>query len=185
MRIIAGLFRGRLLKAPPSNSTRPTSGRVREAIFNMVSHRIDMDKTEVLDLYAGTGALGLEAVSRGSSAACFVESNPGVLNVCRDNARSLGVENSCRFERMDVIRYLQSESSRTFTLIFADPPYRDPAVPDMVAGAMTRLAPGGLLVVEHVRGLTFPDVSEQVSTRKYGRTAVTIFTRSESDDGTN
>jgi len=131
------------------------------------------------------GRLGLEAVSRGSSAACFVESNPGVLNVCRDNARSLGVENSCRFERMDVIRYLQSESSRTFTLIFADPPYRDPAVPDMVAGAMTRLAPGGLLVVEHVRGLTFPDVSEQVSTRKYGRTAVTIFTRSESDDGTN
>lgn len=122
MRIIAGLARSRPIKAPKGMDTRPTLDRVRETIFNIL--QFDVRDALVLDLYAGSGALALEAVSRGAAQAYLVDMSRVAADVIRENIASLHFEDKCKFLNMTDRQALQQLRGRVFDLIFLDPPYR-------------------------------------------------------------
>jgi 16S rRNA (guanine966-N2)-methyltransferase len=152
MRIIAGEWRGRLLKAPPGGATRPTADRVRETLFSMLVSRLgSFDGLRVADLFAGSGALGLEALSRGAAHATFVEQDRTAVSALRDNCEHL--------KGLDRTRIVQGSAltlreAQPFDLIFADPPYRPGSGSDAVAAVVRAgwLAPAGWMAVETARG---------------------------------
>jgi 16S rRNA (guanine966-N2)-methyltransferase len=150
VRIVAGLAKGRRLVAP-SSGTRPTSDRAREALFNTLASSIRLDRARVLDLYAGTGAVGLEALSRGAVEAVFVESGRAALDALRRNVAAVGLPGATVVAR-PVGAFLGTEPGTPFDLVFADPPYDlDDA---SLGGVLSALAEGawladeGFLVVE-------------------------------------
>ncbi len=161
---------------------RPTSDRVREAMFNIIGSRLEYEDAEVLDLFAGTGALGLEALSRGSENVIFVESNLIVLSYCRNNAEFLGVSERCTFLRMDSRTYLNQGKTTGFDLILADPPYDLRYLEDLPDLAMSRLKPSGLFVLEHDRRSRFSERSDLETSRTYGRTIVSVFSKAEQNE---
>lgn len=178
MRIIAGIWRGRPLEAPPSLDTRPTADRLRETLFSMLASRLgSLEDLRVADLFAGTGALGLEALSRGAASATFVELNSAARATIRRNVEKLGAS-----ERTRIIAgsALALPASDAFDLIFADPPYEagsGNAVVNSVRSAGW-LARGGWLSVETSRGeLVDPAGLEVDSTRDVGRARITILRR--------
>lgn len=175
MRIIAGRLRRQTLKAPRGHLTRPTADRTREALFNLVASRIDLAGADVLDLFAGTGALGLEAISRGAAAVTFVEHSSQVLKYARQNAADLGVAEACVFMRDDAVAYLERYSGPPFDLILADPPYDLEALRRLPALALPHLEPHGLFILEHDTRHHFDDHPHLDTSRAYGRTIVTVF----------
>ena len=181
MRIIAGRLRRRALRAPKGSLTRPTSDRTRESIFNLLISRCDLDGAVVLDLFAGTGALGLEAISRGAAAVTFIEKQPHVLKFARLNADDLGVADQCWFLRADAVAYLDRYGGPSFDVIFADPPYDLEAMPGLPDLAVPHLNPGGLFALEHDRRLAFEDHPRLDTSRAYGRTVVSIFRLEEEE----
>ena len=122
MRIISGYLGGRVIKVPDSKLIRPTTDRVRETLFNILNNKIDFDGIKVLDLYAGSGSLGFEALSRGAAEIHFVEKNFVIYNNLMNNIKSLSVENNCKIFKMDVVRYTSSAFYK-YDLILADPPF--------------------------------------------------------------
>lgn len=150
MRIIAGRWRGRKLVAPPGSATRPTADRTRETLFNMLASRLgSFEGLRVADLYAGSGALGFEALSRGAAAATFVETGAAARKAIADNARALDVEVTSSAHSA-----LSLPPGSAFDLIFADPPYATgsgTAVARAVEAARW-LVPGGWLAIETARG---------------------------------
>ena len=180
MRIIAGSARGIRL-APVPEGVRPTSDRVREAIFNALGQFFDGG--EVLDLYAGTGALGIEALSRGCAWATFVEKNGRAARVIQENltrAGSVGKGEVLRGDVKEVLGRLAAEE-RKFHLIFADPPYRIPPreIGDVLERLVALLAPGGRVVVESSDPPVEIVNNMKGVSRRYGGTVVTFFERSE------
>jgi 16S rRNA (guanine966-N2)-methyltransferase len=143
MRVVAGELGGRRLQAPKGADVRPTADRVREAVFSILG---EVSGMRVLDLYCGTGALAIEAVSRGAKGAVLVDTEPGPA---RRNVEALGVEDRCEIVRADALRQLGSEGRR-FDLIFCDPPYRlaDRLGPELTRLVPERLAEGGRMIVE-------------------------------------
>ncbi|MFQ5570279.1 MAG: 16S rRNA (guanine(966)-N(2))-methyltransferase RsmD [Rhodothermales bacterium] len=182
MRIIAGRLRRRALQAPKGHLTRPTTDRTRESIFNLVESRVPLDEADVLDLFAGTGALGLEAVSRGAEAVTFVEQNSRVLKCARRNAEDLGVDDMCEFLRADAVAYLQHYGGPPYDLIFADPPYSLDAIARLPDLAAAHLKPGGLFVLEHDTHTVFAEHPLLDTSRPYGRTVVSVFRPALKDD---
>jgi 16S rRNA (guanine966-N2)-methyltransferase len=171
MRVVAGELKGRRLATPPRRSAavRPTADRVREALFAILG---EIDGAGVLDLYCGTGALGIEALSRGAGRAKLVDTN---LSLARRNVRDLGLESRVTLVRSDALRYLR-RSRGHFDLIFCDPPYR---LADRLEGELDslvpgRLAEGGRLICESAARrpirLTMPLIVE----RRYGDTLIRI-----------
>jgi len=134
MRVVAGEFGGRRLEVPKGARMRPTADRVREALFSILS---DVGGTRVLDLYCGTGALAIEALSRGAASAVLVDTDPAVA---RRNVEALGLGDRCEIRRSDVIRYL-SRASERFDLVFCDPPYK---LADRLAPQLDQLIPDRL-----------------------------------------
>ncbi len=175
MRIIAGRLRRRALRAPKGLLTRPTTDRVREALFNLIDSRLDLNGAVVLDLFAGTGSLGLEAVSRGAAAVSFVELQARVLKLTRQNAADLDVTDLCWFLRADAVSYLERYNGPPFDLILADPPYDLEALPRLPDLAVPHLKPGGLFLLEHDARLSFDDHPHLDTSRPYGRTIVSVF----------
>ena len=175
MRVIAGEFGGRRLASTRSAGLRPTADRVREALFSILGRSVE--DARVIDLYAGTGALALEAMSRGARSATCVECSGGALRALERNVRDLGLEQRVTIERGDALAYargLRGETDR-FELVFCDPPYADelePILEDVVAGSWWTTA----AVVEHAstRSPATP-VGLEADTRRYGDTGVTIF----------
>ncbi len=169
-----------MLLGPKSSRIRPTADRVRESIFNILGQ--SMDGKEVLDLYAGTGALSFEALSRGAKSAVLVDNGREAVRLCLSNAAALGFERQVRVLAMPVKRalsQLQSEK-QGFDLIFADPPYgREMAIgvfEELSASGL--LAPGGTLCIEHDKREVLPPQLEsviRVDTRRFGDTAVSFF----------
>jgi 16S rRNA (guanine966-N2)-methyltransferase len=150
MRIIAGAWRGRLLDAPAGQATRPTADRVRETLFSMLASRLGtFEDLRVADLFAGSGALGFEALSRGAAEAVFVEQDPAAAAAIRSNADKLGASISLLIRSA-----LSLPRSGTFDLIFADPPYAAGSGSGAVGAAVHSgwLAPGGWMSVETARG---------------------------------
>ena len=175
MRIIAGRLRRRVLRAPRGTLTRPTSDRTRESIFNLIMNRLNLDGAAVLDLFAGTGALGLEAISRGAAAVTFVEKQTNVLKFARLNADDLDVAGQSWVLRADAVAYLERYHGPLFDVIFADPPYDLEALPDLPDLAVPHLNPGGLFVLEHDARLAFDGHPHLDTSRPYGRTVVSVF----------
>jgi len=184
MRIVAGTLGGRRIKAPPGRGTRPTSDRVREAVFSMLG---DLTDLTVLDLFSGSGALGIEALSRGAMSATFVEPNQTAMRVLRENLAALGLKERAITHRRDWRAALESEAvaGRRYDVCVADPPY------SMTSGFASRvdavfplLTPGARVVVEHSR--TFEPRLEgliDVRVKRYGNTAVTIGSYGEGGGG--
>jgi 16S rRNA (guanine(966)-N(2))-methyltransferase RsmD len=174
MRIVGGAWGGRRLKAPPGDATRPTSDRVREALFSILGARVE--GARVLDLFAGSGALGLEALSRGASEATFVDSAAAPVKALQANLATLGGEAEVR--RQDALRFLGSarDQARVYDLVFLDPPYR---LATRLGGRLSEelphvLAPGATVVTESDRrdplDLDLP-ISDE---RRYGDTLIRI-----------
>ena len=182
LRLVAGLHRGRRLAAPPGETTRPTSDRVRQAIFDMLWHapwagREAVEDRRVLDAFAGSGALGLEALSRGAAHASFLEQDRVALAVLRQNVASLKEEARCAVLGGDVLR--PRAPAAPCDLILLDPPYGKELVPKAIAalGAVGWIAPGALVVAELGReeALEVPGWAE-VATREHGAVRV-VFLR--------
>jgi 16S rRNA (guanine(966)-N(2))-methyltransferase RsmD len=183
MRITGGTLRSRTLQAPRGRSTRPTSDRVREALFGILSSLGGLDRARVLDLYAGTGALGLEALSRGAARAVLVESSREALAAVRANVEALGQRDSARvvagLVRASIGRLVREGP---FDLVLADPPW---ALVDEgeAAAALADLARAGglsedaLVVLEHAARSAPPEIEMLVrgETRRYGDTALTFY----------
>ncbi len=172
MRIIAGERRGATIAAPPGLSTRPTGDRVREAAFNLIG---PVDGATVLDLYAGSGALGLEALSRGAASVTFVESDRAACRVISENLAKLRFTGA-RVACADAIWTLRQET-RTYDLVLVDPPYEQWAeLEPRLAESLARvLAPDGLLVVE-TGSRTEPALPLALRTsRRYGSARLTLF----------
>jgi 16S rRNA (guanine(966)-N(2))-methyltransferase RsmD len=159
MRIIAGTYRSRGLTAPAGMATRPTSDRLRETLFNVLAARIE--GSEFLDLYAGSGAVGLEALSRGARSVTFVERAQPALKVLRGNLAALGIESGFRIHAGSVAACLRGSrsnavDSEAFNLVFLDPPYdlaaEYQAVLELLGGAAaSALAPDAVVIAEHRR----------------------------------
>lgn len=181
MRVIAGLYRGRRLVAPPGLDTRPTSDRVREALFSSLG---PLPGAVVADLYAGTGALGIEALSRGAERAVFVEDSRPALTALRKNLETLDLLGKTRVIALPVARAAASLLREgPYHLVFVDPPYADLGeVPKLVEALLAGagIVPGGRVVVEHARKDPAPPIAglDLRSTRGYGTTAVSYYVRS-------
>jgi 16S rRNA (guanine966-N2)-methyltransferase len=182
MRITGGRWRSRALKAPKGMATRPTSDRVREALFSMlVSDGLlgEDEAPRVLDLYAGSGALAFEALSRGASAAVLVESARDAVSAIRENTVALGAETEVRLFDTKVDRALPKIDG-PFGVVFLDPPYADvvtPAFAATLAAAAVLLAPGGALVLEHASSDGPPPIPGLLldRSRRHGDTTVSLY----------
>lgn len=180
MRIVAGTHGGRRLRAPAGTATRPTPDRVREAVFAILG---PLEGLDVLDLFAGSGAMGLEALSRGASSAVLVDRDPRAAACARENAASLGLLDRVRVVRADWRSALAAErgAARRYGLVVIDPPYR--LTDRVVRQAWTLLAPvltsSGTVVIEHTAHRTPPDPEELAiasrTDRAYGDTAVRVI----------
>ena len=176
MRIIAGEFKGRRLKAPDWGGLRPTSDKLRETLFNIVAPRVP--NAQVLDLFAGTGAMGLESLSRGAARAVFVERDQRAARLIAHNAELCGVSKRCVIIRDSVERALQYQIvDDLFNLVVLDPPYAFEPLAPVISAAARRLAPGGLLILEHASRRAVPEVEavRAVRTVRSGDSALTLF----------
>jgi 16S rRNA (guanine966-N2)-methyltransferase len=172
--VIAGRYGGRRLRTPPGEATRPTSDRVREALFSILGARVQ--DARVLDLFAGSGALGLEALSRGAQRATFVESAPAALAALRANLVALGAD--AEVVRADALRWLRGApaAARQYDLVFLDPPYRRAAElgAPLSASLPALLAPGALVVAESDRRAPLELTITRTDERRYGDTLIRI-----------
>ena len=176
MRIIAGELKGRRLKAPTWEGLRPTSDKLRETLFNIVANRVP--GARVLDVFAGTGAIGLESVSRGAAAAVFIESDRRALALIAANVELCAVQDRCVIIRDTAERALQQPpAGDRFDLIVLDPPDDFEPVAHVVGAAAAHLAPGGWIVVEHARRRAVADAVglRAVRTVLSGDSALTFF----------
>lgn len=180
MRIVAGRFKGRVLVTPSGMATRPTSDRLREILFNVLAHAYDDRVTDarVLDLFAGSGALGLEALSRGAVFAQFVEEAPAARGAIKDNIDALGVAGITKVYRRDATHLGPLPPDEKFSLIFCDPPYSKGLAVRALNSALKGgwLAPRALIIVEEKIGATdvLPDGITLLETRDYGETRLTF-----------
>lgn len=184
MRVIAGLYRGRIIAAPKGDATRPTTDRVKESVFSALTSRLgaDLGGATVLDAFAGSGALGIEALSRGCSSATFIESDRKAIATVKSNLASLGVESRSRTVLGDVFALAQRGviQGGPFALLLLDPPYRLAECDiEGLTSALARngsLADGAVVVLEHARraGPEWSAEFELLARKKYGTTEVDI-----------
>lgn len=150
MRIISGEFRGRKIKVPDSKLVRPTTDRVRETLFNLLNNRIDFDGIKVLDIYAGSGSLGLECLSRGAASVDFIEKNFVIYKNLEENIKSLKVEEQCKIYKMEAVRFSALYKNMDYNLILADPPFFKDDIYNVVENIKQNkyLAGDGLMMIE-------------------------------------
>ncbi len=171
MRVVAGSARGRRLVAPPGRAVRPTPDRVREAVFNALGSLGTVRGAVVLDLFAGSGALGIEALSRGAARATFVDDDPAALRSVRANLAATGLARSATVVAADGRRW-SAATAEHFDLALADPPYAFDRWDDLLA-----VVPADLVVAESDRALDATGSWTVLRRKAYGTTVVTIFRR--------
>jgi 16S rRNA (guanine966-N2)-methyltransferase len=181
MRIVAGKFRGASLVAPKGLATRPTSDRVRQALFNVLEHgapAFDFEGARVLDLFAGSGALGLETLSRGARFALFIEDEAAARGAIRRNVEALGLTGASKIWRRDATTLGEAGTLAPFDLLFCDPPYRqglgERALQAAAEGGW--IAPGGIAVLEERADseIAWPAPFAEIDQRRYGDTQIAI-----------
>lgn len=180
MRIISGSARGCKLAEFSVSAIRPTSDRVREAVFNILTSKIGtMHNLNVLDLYAGTGAMGLEALSRGAESATFIDQSKEAITLINKNAITAKLSEQARIVQSEIQRGILNQTTQ-FDLIFMDPPYQKQDTPETLSLLASRdiLKTGGVLCVETAHGTPLPDMLKpliKVDQRKYGLTSITLY----------
>lgn len=183
MRIIAGDRRGKRLITLDGLDVRPTSERVKEAVFNILQFSIE--GRTFLDLFAGCGQMGLEALSRGARAAVFVDSSKASLKVIRQNIGSSGLGERAEVQEGSFDSYLR-RCNRSFDLAFIDPPYQAGLYEQALQLTEPHMNPGGTIVCEHPTGLSLPQRVGSFATQKtykYGKVSLTLYRREEQEDG--
>ena len=179
VRIISGEYRGRVLPARLPEGVRPTLDAARESLFNVLQHQCDWDGLHICDLFAGSGALGIEALSRGASTACFVEKNRKVVQCIQQNLDALRVSSDqVNIEQCDALEFVQNTRLR-FDVLFIDPPYALHALNTILQVVLDRrlMSPHGIIVAEHgpaehlLRDARF----ECLSTKIFGETTIQIL----------
>lgn len=184
MRIVGGSRRGKVLIAPPGEGTRPTSDRARQAVFNVLEHAAwapGLEGARVIDLFAGSGAMGLEAISRGAAFCLFVETDEAARGAIRENVEALDVIGRTRVHRRDAtdLGVKPGSAGEPFTIAFLDPPYRsglgERALTELARGGW--LAPGTVCVLEQSATELLQDTSgfERVDNRRYGAAQVSFL----------
>jgi 16S rRNA (guanine966-N2)-methyltransferase len=177
LRVIAGELRGRRLATAPGRVTRPTSDRVRESLFGLLGS--STEGARVLDLFAGSGALGIEALSRGAAHAVFVERSAPALRALRANVVALDLSRRCTVRAEEALAAMERDAG-WFDLVLADPPYAEGLEARIVESAARRLAPGGILALEHSARTPAPPAAEGLAvwkSRRYGDTMLTLYVR--------
>lgn len=181
MRIVGGRFRGRTIAAPASRDIRPTADRLREALFNILvhGHGDPVTGARVIDLFAGTGALGLEAMSRGAAFALFVDNGAEARALLRQNIEALGLGGTARIYRRDATALGQAHPHAPFTLAFCDPPYGKNLAPRALASLREGgwLAPEAMVIVEEATASRFvaPEGYAEIERRPYDDTEFVIL----------
>jgi 16S rRNA (guanine966-N2)-methyltransferase len=187
MRVIAGKYKGRVLKGPKHEGLRPTAERVKEALFNILGTRII--NADLLDLFAGTGAIGIEALSRGANSVVFADSNRLSIKLLNENLKILNTDDRFRVLHASADRNINTLASRQlrFDLIFLDPPFDEGLLPDTVKGiiGLDLLKEDGILIVEHPRKqvVDFPGLTGFL-TRNYGDISLSFFENNRTGGGT-
>ena len=181
MRIVAGRFKGASLEAPKGLSTRPTSDRVRQALFNVLEHgpaRFEFEGARVLDLFAGTGALALEALSRGARYAVLIEEDAAARAAIRRNVEALSLTGVTKIWRRDATRLGEAGTLQPFDLVFCDPPYGESLGERALAAAAAGgwLAKGAVAVLEERADseIAWPAPFEEIDRRRYGDTVIAL-----------
>lgn len=182
MRVVGGRLGGRALKAPHSDAIRPTTDRMRESLFNILAHRSEfaLDGARVLDLFAGTGALSVEAISRGADFAVMVDIGAEARGLQRENVEALGLGGTVRILRRDATKLGEVSPFAPFTLVFCDPPYGkglgEAALASAIGGGW--LAPGAIVILEEraTVDVSLPAPLEEMERRKAGETQL-IFAK--------
>ncbi|MCX7875047.1 MAG: 16S rRNA (guanine(966)-N(2))-methyltransferase RsmD [Melioribacteraceae bacterium] len=179
MRIIAGKYKGRVVKFPKSDLVRPTTDRNKESIFNYLTNQIDFEGIKALDIYAGSGSLGLEALSRGASEVHFVEKDFRVSKMLEENISSLNAKNECKIFRMEALRFSKLKDHEKYNLILADPPFFQHDIHTVVKNLIVNnfLIEDGILLVERSIQTKEKDQEafQQEYFRKLGDSLIYIF----------
>lgn len=185
MRIIAGKYKGRRLETVRDLSVRPATDRVKGTIYNMLQNRLNIVGATVLDLFAGSGSLGFEALSRGAERVVFVDVGDESYDAMTANAEKLGCLPSCSIILMDAIRFLDYTRD-IFNLIFADPPYRYERISELPRLIFERklLKKGGFLIIEHSKKTTFEPhpLYRMMLQKEFGNTRLSIFIHGDEKD---
>lgn len=181
MRIIAGTRKGHRIAAPKGDNTRPTGDRVREALFNMLANELGpLDEADVLDLFAGSGALGLEALSRGARRCVFVESGHAAARVIQSNLRKLGLTGAI-VQKRDALAFLREQQARgvRYDLVLCDPPYGSWGAleADLAELLSAVVGENGVLAVETESRVEPQLPLALLTTRRYGSARITLFRR--------
>lgn len=176
IRITGGQFRSRLLKTPNSLKTKPTMDKVRQGVFSSIGEKVI--STEVLDLFAGSGSYGFEALSRGAKMVTFVDNGYEQIKIIKDNARTLGIENSSNIVRYDVLNFL-SENKSKYDLIFVDPPYRLDVYYKIIDTILSNsnLSDDGVLILEAEDILDIDENIFKIKILEYGTAKIHILRR--------
>ncbi len=178
MRVITGSARGRRLKAPEGMDVRPTADKVKEAVFSAV--QFDVEGSAVLDLFSGSGQLGIEALSRGAKSCVFVDSSRTSIEITKENISAAGFKDSSTVVNSDSVSYLRMCRSN-FDLAFIDPPYRKGLIEQVMPLLCSHMSERGVIVCEHEKDLELPGNfggSSKYRTYRYGKTEVTVYKKS-------
>lgn len=183
MRVITGTARGTNLKAPEGLTTRPTADKVKQALFNIIQYEI---AGEVLDLFAGSGQLGIEALSRGAMRAVFVDEGREAISVIQENLRRTHLADRAEVVRTDYLSYL-ARCKKRFRLIFLDPPYAEKYLENAIKriSEIDILAEGGIIITERPLGKPLDEVFSGLSRSKdyhYGKTTITLFRKERENE---
>ena len=180
MKIITGKYRGRVLATPDGLNTRPTTGKIKESIFNII--QFDIEGRDVLDLFAGSGQMGLEALSRGAKSCVFCDTDRKALKAIGDNVAKCKAERECRVYNRDGLSFLSTAGKNSFGLIFLDPPYAaklmDEAIKIIIS--VDILQDGGIILCESGKDWSAPELTEPyrvVREYDYGTTKITTITK--------
>lgn len=182
MRIITGKLKGRTIPVPKTDLLRPTSDRAKEALFSVIDARTYFDQTRILDLFAGSGSLGFEAISRGAESCLFVDIEPEHIKHIEKMGRQFGIDDQIRTLIMEVELFLETKAGG-YDFIFADPPYDYYDMPGIIETIFCGnwLNNDGWFILEHDKTHNFEPHQHCVFSKTYGRTVVSIFKRDDVD----
>ena len=184
MRIISGKLKGRRFEMPSEGwKTRPTTDIAREGLFNILQHSTVLEDVVVLDLFAGSGSVGYEFISRGATKVTFVEKYGACINFIKKNLKIFDIESFAEISKTDVFQFLQQANEDSYDIIFADPPYADHEmmkIPELVF-EKNLLKNEGLLIIEHDERHNFEKHPNFAFLRKYGQSQFSIFNKTDKD----
>ncbi|MDD6275676.1 MAG: 16S rRNA (guanine(966)-N(2))-methyltransferase RsmD [Clostridia bacterium] len=182
MRVITGTARGRVLATLEGDEVRPTTDRVKEAIFSII--QFEIEGRQVLDLFAGSGQLGIEALSRGAAYAVFTDMSRDSVDTVKKNLLSTGLASNSSVVQTDALTFLKN-TKKTFDIVFMDPPYASGLLQQAIPLAAQHMSDGGVMVCEHPYGAELPETAGEFGiyrSYKYGKVGVTVYRKTEGDD---